>query len=952
MTKSRSRRLRRGPEGWVEGLRGKCLQGWVFDPDQPLDRLEVELVLNDRTLERARASHFRKDLADAGKTDGHCGFFLPLPFHLLSGQEGELCVRETNTGLLLGGLHGAKLLLPQLMQVEGRITGIESGSVVGWVRAPVGPEVFLRIELWIDGAPTLEAEAHLALDIGLGFRVRIPDTYQDGRPHEFAICIAGQAGPALDRLAAIAPAALTPFDALQRHAGMSYLKGPQSPVGPWRYESLRRALDHWVRAAALECPDALPASATGTPQLEALRSLQVLSQCHTQGIHGFPSPLAACTALAFPLCEQPRVSVVIPVHNQFEVTHQCLASLAAAPNRASFELVLVDDGSTDRTVLIEQWVSGLTVVRHEVAGGFVHACNAGAAVSRGEFIVLLNNDTEVATGWLDELLEPFERFERVGAVGGKLLYPDGRLQEAGGIVWGDGEVWNLGRGGNPAEPRYNYTRQVDYISGACLMLPAAMWRELDGLDRHFAPAYYEDTDLAFRVRELGYKTVYTPFCEVVHHEGLSNGRDVTGEGLKRFQVLNEPKFRSRWAATYRSHGKAHHESAHIAQDRMVELRALMLDAQTLTPDIDAGSYSATQEIRLLQSLGFKVTFVPANMAYMGGYTEQLQRMGVEVVYAPFALSMTEVVERRGDEFDLVWIARHNVAEQVIDAVRKHCPRARTVLNIHDLHFLRELREAVSEGDAVLMQRALATRDTELAVLRRVDLAVSYSEVEQAVILSHNLDSTKMALCPWVAEAADQVPGFDERIGIAFLGGFGHRPNVAAIEWFMRSVMPCLRDRLPGVPLSIYGSKLPPEIAALAGPDVQIEGYVRDVRQAYDRARVFVAPLLAGAGLKGKVVGAFARGVPTVMTPTAAEGTGARHRHDAMVLSSPDDWADAIALLHQDRAAWQRMSQACLQLAADRFSFENGRKVMSDALQVAGVYATSSSKTLWSRLSVG
>src|SRR3990172_4434730 len=218
-----------------------------------------------------------------------------------------------------------------------------------------------------------------------------------------------------------------------------------------------------------------------------------------------------------------------------------------------------------------------------------------------------------------------------------------------------------------------------------------------------------------------------------------------------------------------------------------------------------------QEIRLLQSLGFKVTFVPANIAYMGGYTEALQRMGVEVLYAPFALSMSDVIERRGAEFNLVYIARYGVAQQVIDTVRAKAPNAKVVLNIHDLHFLREVREALHAKDGALMQKAVATRDAELAVMRKVDLVVSYSDTEHAVIESHNLDSTRVARVPWVVETADKVPGYEARKDIAFLGGFGHRPNVEAVEWFVREVMPLIRERLPGVRPLLSCTPAPPPL---------------------------------------------------------------------------------------------------------------------------------------------
>jgi O-antigen biosynthesis protein len=288
-------------------------------------------------------------------------------------------------------------------------------------------------------------------------------------------------------------------------------------------------------------------------------------------------------------------------------------------------------------------VPGVRFFRHEKAQGFIRSCNDGAKTARGAYVLMLNNDTEVSSGWIDELLYVFEHFNDVGMAGAKLLYPNGQLQEAGGIVWNNGDPWNYGREGNPREPRYNYTRQVDYLSGACVMLRKALWDELRGFDERYVPAYFEDADLAFRVRERGLKTFYTPFSQVIHFEGISSGKSVTS-GAKRFQEVNRPKFKARWSRAFKNNG-AIGRDPDLNKDRNIRFRALVIDFTTPQPDRDAGSYAAVQEIRLLQSLGFKVTFVPDNLAYLAKPTEDLQRTGVECIYAPFEIGRASCRER-------------------------------------------------------------------------------------------------------------------------------------------------------------------------------------------------------------------------------------------------------------------------------------------------------------------
>nr|WP_281500781.1 glycosyltransferase [Kordiimonas marina] len=638
--------------------------------------------------------------------------------------------------------------------------------------------------------------------------------------------------------------------------------------------------------------------------------------------------------LAFPVPEAPTVSVVVPVHNKFAVTYHCLAALRFAYNEASVEIIVVDDGSSDRTTELAGLVSGIKIIRHEKAQGFVGACNAGAAAARGDYIVLLNNDTEVTYRWLDELLFSFRNFKNVGLVGSKLIYPTGSLQEAGGIIWGDGSGWNYGRHCNADEPQYNYTRPVHYCSGAAIMVAKPVWQEVGGFSEDFAPAYYEDTDLAFKIRDKGYKTLYAPLSVVVHHEGISNGTEVASTGLKRFQEINQPKFLKKWAKALKDAPEAG-PAAHLYKDEGVTKRALFMDYQMPRTDYDAGSYAAIQEMRLMQSLGYKVTFLPGNLAWLGKYAEQLQRIGVEVIYAPFYVAVDEFLQERGAEFDVVYITRYYVAQDHLDMVREYAPQAKVLFMNADLHFLREARAAIQSGDPEALEEARKTREEELAVMRQVDMNLSYNEVEHAVILSHNMEQSRVMKAPWVVDVADDIPPFDAREGIAFLGGYGHPPNVEAMRYFVREVMPALRKALPGVPLYVYGSNMNDEVASLAADDVIIVGHIEDVADVYNRHRVFIAPLLSGAGIKGKVLAAMAYGIPTVLSSIAAEGTGARHDYDCHIADTVEDWVASLSTLYGDAEAWTLISERSRAFVAQSFSFARARKDLLNAVKAVG-----------------
>jgi GT2 family glycosyltransferase len=254
-----------------------------------------------------------------------------------------------------------------------------------------------------------------------------------------------------------------------------------------------------------------------------------------------------------PAARLPSVSIIVPVFNQWPITKDCLQAIwATVPRWCEIEVIVSDDASTDDTPLelasLATSEPRLKVLRKEKNSGFVETCNRAAATATGNILVFLNNDTVPKPGWLMPLLRTFELFPDVGAVGGKLLFPDGRLQEAGGIVFSDASVWHFGLGEpNATASLFENVRQVDYVSAALMATPRDLFAALGGFDLDYAPGYYEDTDYCFRLREQGLHVYYQPEAVVVHLEGATAGTDLSA-GMKRHQLINQDRFRKRHAA--------------------------------------------------------------------------------------------------------------------------------------------------------------------------------------------------------------------------------------------------------------------------------------------------------------------------------------------------------------------------------------------------------------------
>ncbi len=638
--------------------------------------------------------------------------------------------------------------------------------------------------------------------------------------------------------------------------------------------------------------------------------------------------------IRFDVAANPRASIIVPVHGQLALTLRCLKSLAQCGDAASFEVIVVDDASPDNSGDVLPGIEGLRYRRNPKNLGFIGSCNAGAALARGEYVVFLNNDALVQPGWLDALLGTFDRFPDTGLAGSKLVFPDGRLQEAGGIVYRSGRAANFGRNGDPTDPRYNFVREVDYCSGAAIMLPTALFASLGGFDPHYAPAYYEDTDLAMRVRGCGMRVRFQPASVVVHLEGASSGTD-TRTGIKAYQLVNEVKFQERWAVRLPAQppdpepADTDDRAAVLASVHSSRRRVLVIDSYTPTPDRDSGSLRMIEMLALLVEEGCSVAFFCQNLTHDGKYSEALQQLGVEVWWQPWVGYLPTWLGVHGDRFDAVIVSRHYVLKPLLPMLRELMPKAQVVFDTVDLHFLREQREAAQSDHPTARITAARTLANELGLIRKSDLTWVVSSVERD-LLADIAPDCRVGIVSNIHRCTENTPGFESRRDLVFVGSFRHPPNVDAARWLARDIFPLIRVHLPDARLHLVGADAPESIASLASiPGVEVRGHVPDLDALLDQTRISLAPLRYGAGIKGKINQSLSRGLPVVATPCAIEGMFLVDGQDVLQADEAQDFADAVVRLYGDKALWNSLREGGLANTRTYFSRETARRALRE-----------------------
>ncbi|UFJ42530.1 glycosyltransferase [Brevibacillus humidisoli] len=623
------------------------------------------------------------------------------------------------------------------------------------------------------------------------------------------------------------------------------------------------------------------------------------------------------SVMTFPTSEQPDISIILVVYNKAEYTYQCLETIKAHAD-VPYEIIIVDNGSSDQTSALLSKVENVTLVKNNENAGFLKGCNQGANVARGKWLLFLNNDTQIMPGLLSSLLHTGETTPQCAAVGGKLIFPDGKLQEAGSIIWSDGSCLGYGRDDDPFKPEYSYLKEVDFCSGACLLVKTEIFRQAGMFDKTFAPAYYEEADLCMNIRELGYKVIFQPAAVAIHYEF---GSSSSMEEAIALQVQNRTAFVGKWKKQLCKFYPPAFENILYAREHgsRQKYRVLVVDDRIPVAELGSGFPRSLSILDGLAEAGFQVTLFPLQIPQkVEPYTYRLHQKGIEAFFNTIEekLRFEEFLESRKHYYHAVWISRpHNMTE-VVDVIKKVNPNQRIIYDAEALYSDREILQLELNGDRLSEKEKREMVKKEMELIYQADAVVTVSERERQTIIRNGFKEVEVLAHSVNLRVTPN--GFGERQDILFVGGFlaSPSPNEDAIYYFVREIFEQVHAET-GAKLWIVGTNYLDSIKSLASERIIVTDQVDDVGEYYNKCRVFVVPTRYAAGIPIKLLECMAHGVPAVVTPLISEQLGLK---DEVVLvgNTPRVFSEKVVSCYSDKNMWNRLRQNGINYVKNNF----------------------------------
>ncbi|MDE8348610.1 MAG: glycosyltransferase [Acidocella sp.] len=626
-------------------------------------------------------------------------------------------------------------------------------------------------------------------------------------------------------------------------------------------------------------------------------------------------PLFARQPIDFTPAGPPVISVIVVMFNQLDLTLNALDSLRRC-YAGSIDLILVDSGSADESRNVERYVRGAKLVRFSYNVGFVEACNAALANVAAPVTLFMNNDLLLERGAIAAMLNRLATADNIGAVGGKIIRTNGRLQEAGCIIWRDGATEGYLRDGDPNMPEANFVRDVDFCSGVFLGVRSDVLKSLGGFDATFKPAYFEETDLCIRLHQGGYRVVYDPAIMVVHQE-YSSGDPAIANAM---MAQNQPKFRKKNLEYLRTKYPRNRDLlAHARSPKGGGNRILFIEDRIPLRHLGSGFTRSNDIIRTMAALGHQVSVFPIYQPI-----ESLLDIlvdfpdTVEVIYDRELKDLAEFIKDRSGYFDVLWIARTHNAERLIDilmAASAHLPINNIVLDTEAVAAPRLVGREILQGrePALSLEKSV---QQELASAYFCQKIVAVNERDADIIRQAGFKD--VSILGHVQTIAPTPKPFAERQDMLFMGAIHDQesPNLDGLEWFVNKVLPLLNGRLPdevGFTIAGYVNRRIDMSVFGRARRVRLRGPVENLAEVYNNHRIFVAPTRYAGGIPFKLHEAAAFGLPIVASTLLCQQVGWRGDVELLAASvtDPDEFATQIVKLYTDQVLWTQLRQTAL-----------------------------------------
>ena len=574
-------------------------------------------------------------------------------------------------------------------------------------------------------------------------------------------------------------------------------------------------------------------------------------------------------------CHSPLISIIIAVDKSFNSSYDCLYSILNSEPSISYEILMINEASVNVLELAKykNFTNLTNIVFYNSNSGkyLFRNYNKVVKLSKGKYIIILKANTKVHKDWLTSLLKVIEKDETIGMVGSKLIYQNGLLKEAGGIVWNNGEFTIFGKGDNAEKSEYNYVKEVDYLSTTSVIIRKSIWENINGFDVRFFSLNYTDIDFAFKIRKNGYKVIYQPKSIVEQYEVFPVEKDMT----PLHKTISKKKFIEKWENELKY--QLNKNNTFIARDRgFNKSRIFVIDRFVPNYDKDAGSRCSYMYLNIFKEIGLQVTFLGDNLNIIEPYTTILQQKGIEILFGnEYKDKNFETwLQKNIKNFKYIYLQRPDITSKYIDLIKQYYS-GKIIYFAHDLHYIRLFREYNITHNFNKLEQSNYMKKIETNIFNKVDVihVVGSYEYKTLKNLFQNKTISNIPLYIYEDQFKKREQNFTKRKDLVFVGSLEHSPNFDGILWFTKEIYPEIIKKFPNMTLYIISSVLPPTITEIESKNVKIIGYLsdEDLQLIYQKCRISIAPLRFGAGVKGKIVEASYYQIPMVTTTIGGEG---------------------------------------------------------------------------------